>query len=58
MCPLLSVCPSQGIYQANSVDVHVSVATQKKKSHWQPERCQEKNSCLFIHKHHHGQTKS
>lgn len=30
MCPLLSVCPSQGIYQANSVDVHVSVATQKK----------------------------
>lgn len=30
MCPLLFVCPSQGIYQANSVDVHVSAATQKK----------------------------
>ncbi len=30
MCPLVSVCPSQGIYQPNYVDVNVSVATQEK----------------------------
>lgn len=23
----------------------------RKKSHWQPKRCQENNSCLFIHEH-------
>ncbi len=30
MCPLVSVCPSQGIYQPNYVDVNVSVGTQEK----------------------------